>query len=245
MTTVAISQPMYFPWLGMFEQINIADVLVHYDDVQMPLGRTFMSRVQLKTANGVRWLTVPIRRKSGQPINEVEIDETMPWRRSHIGLLGEAFRNARYGIDAVRIAKDVLDSGDRSLSHLTIRSTDAVCAYLGLTRRSVIASDLAAQGRGTQRLIDLLRKLDAKRYVTGHGAADYLDHPAMEKHGIAVSYIDYAKRPYDQGDGAFTPYVTALDAIAHLGKEARHLLVSSTTPWRDFIASRGSNSNRS
>jgi len=102
----------------------------------------------------------------------------------------------------------------------------------------VIASELAAQGHGTERLTDVLLKTGATRYVTGHGAANYLDHPKMEAMGIEVAYMDYAKLPYAQSHGPFTPYVTALDAIAHLGKSAREQLVSRSTPWREFMASR-------
>jgi hypothetical protein len=230
---------MYFPWLGIFEQIKISDVFVYYDDVQMPLGRSFMSRVQLKTAQGVRWLTVPIRRQAGQLINEVEIDETKPWRREHLGLINDAFRDAPFKADAVRIVESVLDAGDRQLSRLTVRGMQAVCAYLGLERPVVIASELGAQGHGTERLTDVLLKMGATRYVTGHGAANYLDHPKMEAMGIDVAYIDYAKLPYAQSHGPFTPYVTALDAIAHLGKNAREQLVSGSMPWREFMASHG------
>lgn len=229
---------MYFPWLGIFEQINIADIFVHYDDVQMPLGRSFMSRVQLKTAHGMSWLTVPVRRKAGQMINEVEIDEASPWRSRHLALIDDAFRDAPFRGDAVRVAKDVLDGGDRRLSRLTIRSIDAVCAYLGLEKRFAVASELAAHGSGTGRLIDVLVKLGATRYVTGHGAANYLDHLAMEAKGIEVRYIDYANLPYHQSHGEFTPYVTVLDAIAHLGTSARQLLVSASKSWQDFMGSR-------
>jgi hypothetical protein len=236
--TVVISQPMYFPWLGLFEQIKIADVFVHYDDVQLPLGRSFMSRVQLTTAQGQTWLTVPVRRKAGQLINEAEIDEATPWRRRHLASLNSAFRDAPFRMEAVRIAESVLDADDRWLSRLTVRSIEAVCAYLDLDRRFVVASEMAACGRGTGRLIDLLVKLGATGYVTGHGAANYLDHPAMEARGIEVSYMDYAMLPYRQSQGPFTPYVTALDAIAHLGKGARQQLVSRTKPWRDFVALR-------
>jgi len=36
--TVVISQPMLFPWVGMFEQIRLADMFVYYDDVQFSKG---------------------------------------------------------------------------------------------------------------------------------------------------------------------------------------------------------------
>ena len=58
---LVISQSMYFPWVGMLEQIRLADVFMHYDDVQ--LARGFYNRVQVKTAQGARWLTVPLRDK--------------------------------------------------------------------------------------------------------------------------------------------------------------------------------------
>ena len=50
MTVVVISQPMLFPWVGMFEQIRLADVYVHYTDVQFSKG-SFVNRVQIKTAD--------------------------------------------------------------------------------------------------------------------------------------------------------------------------------------------------
>ncbi|MBC8123824.1 MAG: WbqC family protein, partial [Gemmatimonadaceae bacterium] len=59
MNTVVISQPMLFPWIGMFEQICLADVYVHYDDVQFSKG-SFSNRVQVKSASGSKWITVPL-----------------------------------------------------------------------------------------------------------------------------------------------------------------------------------------
>ena len=53
MTTVVISQPMYFPWPGFFELIAAADVYVHLDDVQFSKGG-FTNRIQLKTVQGKR-----------------------------------------------------------------------------------------------------------------------------------------------------------------------------------------------
>ena len=48
---VVISQPMLFPWVGMLEQIMLADVFVHYADVQFSKG-SFTNRVQIKDSTG-------------------------------------------------------------------------------------------------------------------------------------------------------------------------------------------------
>ena len=73
MKTVVVSQPMFLPWIGIFEQVSIADLFVHYDDVQFPQGRSFSSRVQVKAEQGCRWLTVPVRR-DGKAINQKRKD---------------------------------------------------------------------------------------------------------------------------------------------------------------------------
>ena len=72
---IVISQPMFFPWVGLFEQIRLADIYVHYDDVQFSKG-SFVNRVQIKTNKGTQWLTVPLQNLTlGQEIREVQLSQ--------------------------------------------------------------------------------------------------------------------------------------------------------------------------
>ena len=71
-----ISQPMYFPWVGMFEQVRLCDIFVYYNDVQFSKG-SFTNRVQIKAPNneGFKWLTVPLKDlKLGSLINKTYIN---------------------------------------------------------------------------------------------------------------------------------------------------------------------------
>ena len=78
MTTVVVSQPMLFPWVGLFEQIRLADVFVYYDDVAFSKG-SFFNRVQIKTSRGSKWLTVPLEHfELGTAINAVRPDDIRP-----------------------------------------------------------------------------------------------------------------------------------------------------------------------
>ena len=80
---VVISQSMLFPWVGLLEQVRLADAFVHYDDVQFSKG-SFVNRVQLKTPQGVRWMTVPLHDLHlGQRIDEVRIAPAGEWRARH------------------------------------------------------------------------------------------------------------------------------------------------------------------
>src|SRR5882672_1775792 len=101
MTTVVISQPMFFPWVGMLEQLQAADVYVHYDDVQFSKG-SFTNRVQVKTATGVKWLTVPLEDVHlGQLIKDVRVDSRRDWRKSHLSLLDQAYPQAKEIVERV------------------------------------------------------------------------------------------------------------------------------------------------
>ena len=68
MTTVMISQPMYFPWAGFIAQMALADVMIWLDDVQFSKG-SFTNRIQVKTASGpIKWMSIPLEGKGSGKI---------------------------------------------------------------------------------------------------------------------------------------------------------------------------------
>jgi hypothetical protein len=238
MTTVVISQPMFFPWVGMFEQIRLADVYVHYDDVQFSKG-SFSNRVQIKTPDGFAWLTVPLaERRLGTAIRDVRIDERQDWRGRHLALLQQIYRKAPHRTDMLSVARAVYDTPTQRLGDLAIATMEAVWRYFDLVegKRILSATDLTIDGRGSERVLAIVKGLGGDRYVTGHGARHYLDHAAFERQGVEVAYMDYRKEPYEQLYGAFNPYVSILDLIANRGRDGLSVLCSGTLPWQAFVA---------
>jgi hypothetical protein len=236
-TTVVVSQPMLFPWVGLFEQIRLADVFVHYDDVAFSKG-SFFNRVQLKTAQGSKWLTVPLGRFDlGTAINTVRPDDSKGWRESHLDSLKQAYSGAPHFRSMWGIVKDVYAQPADNLADFTIAGMMAICRYLGLDRNRQFAksSELGIPGESTQRVLEVVQRFGGNVYVTGHGARNYFDHELFERHGISVEYMDYQKIPYPQLHGAFTPYVTILDLIANCGAESMAYLQSGTVRWREFV----------
>ena len=239
-STLVISQPMYFPWVGMLEQIRLCDTYVFYDDVQFSRGASNrVSRVQLKTREGVRWLTVPLRdRRLHDLICEVEIDDRSDWRSRHREILRQAYANAPHRHDMLKLVDAVFSQKVRNLSELGRASTMALAGYFGLDkgRTYLDSSGLDIPGQSSQRVLSLCRTLQANRYVTGHGAKRYLDHDIFEKSGVDVEYMSYKLTPYPQLHGEFTPYVTALDLVANCGREGACVICSGTESWRTACA---------
>lgn len=233
--TIVISQPMYFPWVGMFEQLRIADVFVDYTDVAFSKG-SFTNRVQVKTSNGVCWLTLPLKDlRMGQAIAEVRLDERRNWRRNHRATLAQAHARAPFVGEMLALFDEVANSTGDLLSDVAVASMRVVHRYFEMDRPIEFhrVSDLGIDGHGSERVLGIVKSLRGDRYVTGHGALAYLDHDAFDAAEIAVEYMDYRKTEYPQQHPPFIPYVTILDLVANLGKEGRSLLSSESIGWRN------------
>jgi len=235
---VVITQPMYFPWVGLLEQARLADVFVHYEDVQFSKG-SFSNRVQIKTATGIHWLTVPLRNHFlGQSIDDVEIDYRTDWPRSHRDKLKQAYAGSAFRADMLDLVDQVFSRQYESLAQLSKASTMSLLRYFHLEEGRVFLDSprLAIVGFGSRRVLDTCLRLGARSYLTGHGARNYLEHEAFENDGIDVDYIDYGKVPYTQLHGPFTPYVTALDLIANCGRDGVSCIAGRPMPWRQFAS---------
>jgi WbqC-like protein family len=239
-TVVVASQPMFLPWLGLFEQVRLADVFVHYDDVKLPQGASFSRRVQAKTADGLRWLTVPVHHGGSRLIKDVRIDESGDWRATHLATLEQAYTRAPYVEEMLRIAKEVFAVDTDRLAELDIASVEAIAGFFELETRFVLSSTLGTTTHSSQKLIDTVQAVGGDTYITGHGALKYLDHEAFEQAGIGVEYMDYRREPYPQLHGQFTASVTALDCIANCGALGAELVCSPSIEWKEFLTRDGS-----
>ena len=236
---IVISQPMYFPWVGMFEQVRLCDVFLYYDDVQFSKG-SFTNRVQMKTSSGegFKWLTVPLKgHKLGAKINEVEIDNNKNWKEQHIKILSEFYRSAPFFEEMMGIVESVFSADYTHIADLSRKSMDSIIGYFGfgVGKDFRISSELNIPGTSSQRVYEIVKYFKADRYLTGHGASKYLDHDLFESNGIAVEYMDYKRLPYPQLFGPFNPHVSILDLIANTGKEGKNNIISTTKNWKEFI----------
>ncbi len=237
MNNVVISQSMYFPWVGILEQVRIADVFVHYDDVQYSKGG-FLNRVQIKTAHGTKWLTIPLRDLSlGQRIDEVLIDNRVNWKAHHRELLRQAYLHAPFCEDMLCIFDQAMSDNHEILSDVSRSSMNALIKYYSLHegRKFIDVTELNIGDINSKRVLDVTKAVGGTVYITGHGARNYLQHEIFEEQGIKVRYMKYRCTPYPQKHGNFNPYVSALDLIANCGKQGLSVIQSEAINWKEFI----------
>jgi hypothetical protein len=234
---IVISQPMFFPWVGLFEQIRLADIYVHYDDVQFSKG-SFVNRVQITNAEGSKWLTVPLDNlQLGQEIREVKVKQKKDWCIRHINFLSQVYAKAPYSQEMLTLVQSVYSQPTTTIAEVAIDSINVVCQYfeIGKPDNFLYSSKLNIPGKASQRVLDIVKYLNGDIYITGHGARKYLNHNLFEENGVCVEYMNYQKKTYPQLYGEFTPYVSILDLIANMGKAGRKIITSETINWKEFI----------
>ena len=232
---VMISQPMYFPWAGFISQMALADIIIWLDDVKFSKG-SFTNRIQVKTPNGIKWMSIPLVGKgSGKKICDLKISNAnIP--KKHKSLLINSFSNADYNSKVMEIFENVWED-KLPLIDTLIKSAESVADVIGVSAyKSFKASEFNINESGSNRVLELVKVVSGDTYITGHGASNYLNHFDFESSGISVQYMNYNLKKWPQSYGNFTPYVTALDLIAYVKTSLcfEHL-VPRSIPWQTFI----------
>jgi hypothetical protein len=219
---VAIVQSSYIPWKGYFDLIRAVDEFILLDEVQFT-KRDWRSRNQIKTKDGLLWLSIPVQTKGRyrQSIMETAISDRA-WSHRHWQTIQSAYARTPY---FERYAPFIASLYERpvsdKLSEVNHSLITAMCTAFGITTRISWSSDYRpAEGRN-QRLVDLCVKTGATEYLSGPSAREYLDEQAFAAAGVTVQFADYSGYPmYPQPYPPFEHAVSALDLLFCTGPDA-------------------------
>jgi len=222
MTTVAVMQPTYLPWLGYFALMDRVDTFVYLDSVQFA-RRSWQQRNRIKSAAGEVMLTIPVAKKGlrDQKIAEVEILYGPEFPRRHIDILTANYRRAAYFDAHAPALYGLLEAGHHKLADLTIAISDWLAEVFGITSRRIRSATMDNAGAKADLLVHLCRQLGAKRYISPVGSHDYLaDSDAFARAGIELCYHGYEHPIYPQQFGPFLPFMGAVDLLFNVGSES-------------------------
>jgi hypothetical protein len=201
-------------------------VFVHLDQVQFQKNGV-QNRNQILTAQGPKWLTVPVRASLDLTIRETAIADRQ-WPRKHIRTIEQEYRRAPFAALFDEQIRALLEQEWPSLADLNIAVSEWIFVRLGLRCRRVRASELAATGTKEDLVIAICQELGATEYLSGTGARSYQSSEKFAAHGLKLSYQSYQNRPYPQHSPAreFTPDLSALDLILNCGPQAREFMLA-------------------
>lgn len=215
---VAILQSNYIPWRGYFDLIHDVDLFIFYDDVQYTHS-DWRNRNKLLTRNGPRWLSIPAGHNLKSLICEVEIPDQR-WKQQHRSIIEQNYRSAPFIKESRPLLDFLYENSVTNLSDYNQRAIRYLSDILGIQTRFTDSRLLGINGRKTERLIGILEKVGATKYISGPAARDYIDESLFAEAGIELVYKEYPPYPpYRQCFSPFSPFVTVLDLILNVGAD--------------------------
>lgn len=221
MKTVVIHQPDFLSYLGFFHRFLNADMWVVLDTVQYVSGtsRIWQNRDKIKTAQGEKWLTVSVQKAPvGTAIKEILLSKSN-WRMDNLNLINNSYRKAPCFDEVMPYIRDLYGYECRRLMGFNLRSTEILMELLGIKIQTELASDLESVGKSNARLVDILQKVNACKYLSGVGAKAYFDPIPFEDAGIEVIWQDFKHPVYPQLYGDFIPNLSSIDLLFNCGIE--------------------------
>lgn len=230
MKSVAMLQPNYIPWKGVFDLINRVDVFVFYDDVQYT-KRDWRSRNRIPSANGDIWLSVPVitRGRQTQLIQDVIIDQNPGWQRKHHKTLSLNYAKAPFIDDYRQLLHDFyLAKRWENLSEMNIFMTKYICHVLDIKTEFVNARELAMSGgKDGEKVIKICAALGCDVFINGPSSKAFMDENKFIEAGIKLEYMEYSYPEYPQLFPPFNHNVSILDLLFMTGSDAPEYIFGS------------------
>ena len=227
---VAIHQPNFLPWLGWFDKLARADVMVLMDNAQFPkTGGTWVNRVRMLVGGAPAWVTVPVVRAyhGVRRIDEMQIDDGGRWRDKLLRTLQASYGRAPHFSEVFPLLSEWIGNPTTSLADFNTAAIRGVAELLGLdTGRLVRGSTLEAEGNATELLIAMTRAAGGTAYLCGGGADGYQENDRFAAAGVGLVYQGFVPAPYPQGKTAeFVPGLSVVDALMWCGPAGTRALL--------------------
>lgn len=226
---LSANQPYFSPFPGFFHKAHHSDIFVMLDQVQFPLGTTWLSRNRFKNDQGTFWMTVPVWRKGLglQRIDGVKICHEGRWAKKHLETLKTAYGRAPYFRDHLDFVEGMFSSRIEKLIDLNMAIIRYLMGQLHIETKLVLLSELGIDARGDQMLIEICKRLGASHFLAQHAAKKYLNEDLFQEAGIELKYFRPPALIYPQLWGGFIPNLSTFDILFNCGPKARDILIPS------------------
>ena len=221
---VSIHQPNYLPWMGLIHKIMLSDIFIVFDDVQFVRGKNFVARTQIKTSGGPKWLSIPVHKKNDfLSINQIKINNEISWQKEHWNKIFENYNKSKYFDEYADGIKNIIYTKWENIVELNISLIKEILRILKIEKQIVLSSKLGVEGEGLEKIINIIKAVNADEYFTGtgKGSSRYVigNESNFEKNNIKIKFQKFIHPSYSQLFENFVPNLSIIDTIFNMGPE--------------------------
>lgn len=232
-----VTQPTFLPWIGYYDLIDDADLIVFLDDVQFE-RRSWQQRNNIRTIKGLELITVPVisKGKRDQIIKDTKINikefNFEKFKKKIILNYGKSKFFKKYSDEFFEVFnKSVCQSYLIKLNYDLIKWT---CKILKIKKKIYFSSEFNIESKSTLKILEIAKKLNSKEYITTIGAKPYLkrDIKIIEKFDLNVHVHNYNHPIYNQCFKPFIKYASIIDLIMNEGEKSLDIIKEGRLPYK-------------
>lgn len=218
---LAIMQPYFFPYIGYFQLINIADRFVICDDVNFIKGG-WINRNYLLIHGEKHLFSLPIKNKSqNKLINELQILFDNKDKMIFLKKVKFSYKKAPYFKSVNTLISEIILCEETNLANFVGNSIRKICKYLGINENIVFSSmNYEKDGlKGQDRVLDICLKEKADTYINPIGGTSLYKKNDFAQKNIKLFFLKTGNIEYKQFTNEFVNDLSIVDVLMFNNKK--------------------------
>lgn len=247
---LAIMQPYFFPYLGIFQCISAVGKYILYDRLSYIKDGWIHRNRFLEVHREPVYFAAEVRNKSSfARICDIELAPGNVWRKKILQAFLHNYKARPFFDEAFPILERVVNADVGLLTDLCALSIQGVCAHLEIptvvSRDATPFQDMEAKFAGNEadlpalfpsihlevpdrktfRVIAMCQIEGASTYVNAIGGQALYRKDEFERNGIALRFVQTRPHAYPQATRTFHPNLSILDVLTNCGKQGTQQLL--------------------
>ncbi|MCQ2507642.1 MAG: WbqC family protein [Dorea sp.] len=219
---LGMMQPYFFPYLGYWQLMNMADEYIIYDDVNF-IKNGWIHRNRIKINGEPAFFNLGLKKASqNKRINEIELNMDDAKREALINKLQCNYAKAPYFKEVMVLFKEIIYCPETNLAAFLANLTRKVAAYMGIQTPIYSITELGLDHNLTaeDRIYEICHQRGCDTYINAIGGTELYDKEEFKKEGITLGFLRMdSDITYPQGKGQFLPGLSILDVLMYNSPE--------------------------
>ena len=217
-------QPNFLPYTGFFDKIRKSDLFIIVDHLTFSKGSdNWHHRNRIRTNNNGGWdyITVPVSEHwNWKPFHEARISDVFSFRRKkHLKTMEQNYQKTPFYSSFFDEFREVYSQDEKGLAEFNIKIIMWLLERFKIKTEVLRSTELDFKNglKKNDMIIELMKRVDGKHFISGDGAREYIEPEKFESAGISLEFQDYKPEPYPQAFPGFVPNLSAFDMLMNAG----------------------------